>query len=89
MKLSEVVKTKTKGYVFIDTCQLNDEFGNMMDMMGMGNEDAVAGEYETMVFKCDKNGDVESWSELDKNNYPTEAEAKKGHKEMVSRWLHK
>ena len=85
MKINKIVKTK-KGYVYIDTCQLTDMFGNMMDSMGFGNEDAVAFEYETMVFKCDKDGDVEDWGELDKENYETEEEAKKGHKKMVEKW---
>ena len=86
MKISTIVKTKTKGYVWIDTCQLNDPLVNMMDIMGLGNPDAVAGEYETMVFKSDEEGNVKAWGNLDKNNYSTEKEARKGHKQMIKKW---
>ena len=85
MKITNVVKTKN-GYVMIDTCQLTNTFGNMFDMMGFGNPNAVAFQYETMVFKCDKNGNVEDWGDLDVKNYKTEKEAVLGHKKMIKKW---
>lgn len=88
MKISKVVK-KGNGYFYIDTCQLTDPLVNMMDSMGFGNEDASAFEYETMVFSCDKDGKVEDWGELDKENYSTEEEARQGHKKMVKKWSNK
>ena len=57
MKLSNVVKTKS-GYVLIDTCSLDNEIGNMMDLMGFGNSDAIGTNFETMVFECNKKGEV-------------------------------
>ncbi len=87
MKLSKTIKIK-KGYVFIDTCCLDNDLGNMLDMLGFGNSDAVAGGYETMVFKS--NGkEVIDWTDLDKDNYLTEEEAIKGHKKMVTKWSKK
>lgn len=85
MKINKVIKTKD-GYVYIDTCSLDNPIGNMMDIMGFGNDDAVGSSYETMVFKCDKKGEVDDWGELDKANYDTEEEAWEGHKRMVAKW---
>ena len=85
MKKRKIVKTKT-GYVYIDTCQLLDELGNMLDSSGFGNSNAVAGEYETMVFKCDKKGEVEDWESLYTKNYATEKEAEKGHLEAINKY---
>ena len=89
MKISNVIKTKTKGYVWIDTCQLTNKFGNLMDSMGFGNQDAKAFEYETMVFPCKKNGDVKDWGDLDHENYPSEKKAEIGHKTMIKKWRNK
>ncbi len=88
MKISEIIKTKN-GYVFIDTCSLDNEFGNILNKTGFGNPNAVTGEYETMVFKCDKKGKVKDWLDLDVTNYPTEEKAKKGHKKMITKWKNK
>jgi hypothetical protein len=85
MKLSEVLKTK-KGYVFIDTCSLDNDMGNMLDIMGFGNADAVGTNFETMVFECNKDGEVDDWGELDKENYITEEEAIEGHKKFINKW---
>lgn len=86
MKISNVIKTKTKGYVYIDTCQLTDTFGNMLDNMGFGNSDANAFEYETMVFECDKNGKVKNWKDLDHKNFSNKQDGKKIHKKMIAKW---
>ena len=85
MKISEIVKTKN-GYVWIDTCSLDNPFANMLDIMGLGNDDAIGYGYETMVFPCDEKGNVSSWADLDKANYNTEEEARKGHEKMVKKW---
>lgn len=85
MKISTTIKTKT-GFVWIGTVNLNNPFGNMLDAIGLGNPNAVAGEFETMVFKCDKDGKVEDWDDLDKANYSTEEEAIKGHEKMCEKW---
>lgn len=42
--------------------------------------------WETMVFKCDENGKVTSWVELDVDRYDDYEEAKAGHERMVSEW---
>ena len=88
MKISTTVKTKD-GYVWIDTTTLDNPFGNMLDRIGLGNDDAVAGGYETMVFECDENGKVTNWEDLDKANYLTEEEAMEGHEIMVDKWKKK
>ena len=88
MKISTTVKIK-KDYVWIDTTQLNNPIANFMDRIGMGNDDAVAEEYETMVFACDKKGKVEDWEDLDKTNYKTKKGAESGHKKMVKKWKQK
>ena len=85
MKITSIVKSK-QGYVLIDTCRLDNPVGNLIDKIGLGNDDAVAGEYETMVFKCDKEGEVEDLMDLDKSNCSTEKKAEKGHTEMVKKW---
>lgn len=43
--------------------------------------------YETMVFNCDKDGNVKSWMDIDCRTYQTEEEAEKGHKEVVEKWM--
>lgn len=41
---------------------------------------------ETMVFACDSEGQVESWSDLDVNHYESNSEAIAGHEKMVNKW---
>lgn len=42
--------------------------------------------WETMVFECDENGNVISWTELDVSNYDDGDDARSGHLVMTSRW---
>ena len=42
--------------------------------------------FETMVFPCDADGHVTSWSEEDCDRYSTEAGALAGHAAMVEKW---
>ncbi len=42
--------------------------------------------FETMVFKCNRFGDISSGAELDSGRYDSKQEAKKGHEEMVKKW---
>ena len=42
--------------------------------------------YETMVFPCDSNGNVESWKDLDCERYSSYEEMEAGHTEMVAKW---
>ena len=42
--------------------------------------------YETMVFACDAEGNVEKWSDLDCETYSTWEEAQKGHLDMIDKW---
>lgn len=39
--------------------------------------------FETMVFKCDKNGNIIDWSDLDVDMYDNAEKAEEGHKEMI------
>lgn len=68
MKKSTTVKTRTKGYVWIDT----------RDTFDRG--------WETMVFRCDENGNVSDWMDLDSELYICKDQAFKGHDKMVEKW---
>lgn len=46
-----------------------------------GSED-----YESMVFRCDQDGEITDFTELDFRRYNTEEEARAGHQEMVEKW---
>ena len=67
-KKSTTVKTRTMGYVWIDTCDTFDRG------------------WETMVFRCDENGNVSDWMDLDSELYICKDHAFKGHNEMVEKW---
>lgn len=45
--------------------------------------------YETMVFACDAEGNVDDWSDLDCERYGTWEDAQKGHELMVDVWKRK
>lgn len=45
--------------------------------------------YETMVFECDKDGNVTSWRDLDCELYDSLEEMQAGHKAMVEKWKEK
>lgn len=84
----DIVKTNKveSGYVEVFTCSLDNPLVNFLDMVGLGNDDAVGKSFETMVFECDEKGNVISWEDLDANNYKTEKEAELGHQKMVKKW---
>ena len=42
--------------------------------------------YETMVFACDNEGNVTSWTDLDAEWYDSLEEMQAGHKAMVEKW---
>lgn len=42
--------------------------------------------WETMVFRCDENGKVLDWMDLDSELYINENNASKGHDKMVEKW---
>lgn len=42
--------------------------------------------YETMVFRCDADGNVEQWLELDMDRYPTFEAMAVGHRKMIEKW---
>lgn len=67
-KVTDVVRTRTKGYVLVDTCYTIDHG------------------YETMVFKCDSEGNVPRYDDLDCDRYDTWEDAKKGHERIRSEW---
>lgn len=43
---------------------------------------------ETMVFRCDQNGEVKNWEELDDMHYGNVTEATEGHIRMMEKWMH-
>jgi uncharacterized protein YfkK (UPF0435 family) len=88
MTKSTIVKTKQvkSGYVVVKSVSLDNPFVNLLDRIGLGNDDAVGNSFETMVFECNEKGKVVNWDELDKDNYKTEKEALLGHQKMVKKW---
>jgi len=48
---------------------------------------STPGAYETMVFLCDGEGNIISWTEQDFARYDTREDAEKGHEEMVEKWM--
>lgn len=44
---------------------------------------------ETMVFRCDQNGEVKNWEELDEMHYGNVTEATEGHIRMWEKWRSK
>ena len=66
----DVILTKTRGYVLINTCYVWDRCC-----------------YESMVFSCDKDGNVFSWIEMDCKLYDTKEEADIGHAELINKWM--
>lgn len=44
---------------------------------------------ETMVFRCDQNGEVKNWEELDDMHYGNVTEATEGHIRMWEKWTYK
>jgi len=85
MNKETTVKTKD-GYVMISTVKLMDSNARDIDYMGFGNDDAVGTSHETMVFKCDEDGRLKDFQDIDKNNYYSEEEAEKGHEAMIKKW---
>ena len=45
--------------------------------------------YETMVFKCDKNGHVEDYLDLDRAIYTSVEDMERGHQQMINKWSKK
>ena len=43
--------------------------------------------YETMVFKCDEQGGVDEWLDIDLKRYPTYWEMVQGHTQMIKKWI--
>ena len=43
------------------------------------------GYYETMVFKCDSDGNID-WLEIDCDRYPSADEMEAGHQRMIEKW---
>ena len=91
---------KDGDYYVISTITLDDDVSRSLDSMlttlggtvgGEVGERAKAldhsnGEYETMVFECDEEGEVTNWAEVDISRYHTEEEAREGHATMVDKW---
>ena len=65
------------------------------DMFGISNEDierfdpSTPGDYETMVFPSDEDGNALDYTELDFARYDSEDLAIEGHNVMVNRWKEK
>ena len=71
---SQIARTVVNGYV-VSTVKLTDLFGIH-----------VGGEYETMVFPADANGEVADWLERDCQRYGNMEAALEGHEVMVAAW---
>lgn len=42
--------------------------------------------FETMVFHCDKNGEITDHFGIDSNRYCNQSDAEQGHNEMIKKW---
>jgi hypothetical protein len=71
---NQIARTVVNGYV-VSTVKLTDPFGVY-----------VGGEYETMVFPADANGEVADWTERDCQRYGNMSAALEGHEVMVAAW---
>ena len=69
----KVAKTVLKNGVVVSTVKLHVDHGHGGTPMW----------YETMVFACDKSGDVTDWVDLYCKRYTTEDEAKTGHEYVI------
>ena len=49
----------------------------------------LGGEFETMVFPCDEQGNVTDWMELTCRRYRSVADARAGHNDVVLDWINK
>jgi hypothetical protein len=88
----------SNGY-YVSTIRRSEELQTLDGMVGvmtalMGTTPAeleradldTEGEFESMVFRCDPDGSVQSWTELDFRRYDTEDEASEGHEWLVKMW---
>jgi hypothetical protein len=85
-------RTKVGGVV-ISTISLNSEIRGIDLILGIFDDvlDRPAklsepGNYESMVFECDPEGEVTDWTEKDFRRYSTDLEAFLGHYELVEKW---
>jgi hypothetical protein len=76
---NQIARTVVNGYV-VSTVKLTDPFGFT------ANIHYVGGEYETMVFPADANGEVADWTERDCQRYGNMEAALEGHEVMVAAW---
>lgn len=87
--------TLSNGY-WVSTVRLDDPFVGAIDrliggaLVDDGRADlSTPGNYETMVFACDEDGEVTSWTELDFARYSSREDAARGHEEIVQKWMEK
>ena len=78
------------------TLGVRDDSKKLTDVISWGNGEHylidtadIIGAYETMVFACDEEGNVDDWSDLDCEQYSTWDEAQKGHTDMLNKWIQK
>ena len=64
----EIIKREDK-YYFVSTIEVQSFFDDY--------------NYETMIFTCDKEGEVEDWQDLYCEKYKTIEEANNGHQEII------
>lgn len=81
------------GHKVVSTIKRDEELKAMDEVLGFFDELlperanlSEDGDYETMVFHCDSDGEVTYWTELDFARYNSEEEAKEGHRLLVEKW---
>lgn len=92
-----VNKKDFKGYICEITGKRINEMMKLRNVVNTRNHGYVAIDtcytfdhgFETMVFKCDKNGNIIDWSDLDVDMYDNAEKAEEGHKEMIEKWKNK
>ena len=85
------IKATQVGENVVSTVLLDSLMRPLDDLLGMfpikGRADLHApGDYETMVFSCDSEGEITDFTEKDFARYSTAEEAVKGHDLMVENW---
>ena len=82
LNLEEIVQT-SNGYVLVSTVDLTSVTGVNQESKYTG------GQFETLVFNCDSDGNVSVYDEIEGWRYVTEEQAQYGHVKACEIWSKK
>lgn len=84
------------GEVVVSTIRLSSTVKGIDSFLGIYDDEldrpaklSAPGDYETMVFHCDEDGEVKDWTEVDFARYSSDTDAFAGHYELVEKWSKK